>query len=350
MSRSSKVDLTIQHLFFEQERRFADTIRRLRRNDPELIHVNFKGMALNDYSVHQLRAAIKNNTALRSIDLSFNYISSAGARALASCNCKNLTTLDISNNEIQTMGAVELIRTRQFKSLNISQNKIVTDAHTAELAHLLEQDVTLETLVLSNNTIDETLLRALAHNTHLKALDISDAHLGDEGAQILAQNKTLKSLTLNRNGITTKGARAFFSNPALTHLGLSNNRIDNGILDVIETNTTLISLHIKDNAINKRAMRIIKDKMLNNTWAFSEDIQRLYTFSSVISNPRKKVEPDIFRMICDFYLPEIPKKKMIKEKVLGDAIGRYKRFLDAKVTASDETSVSPSDASSKKSR
>ncbi len=350
MSRSSKIDSTVQQYFFERKRRFTDTIRRLRRNDPELVHVDFKGMALNDYLVHQLCAAIRNNTALKSIDLSFNFISSACAQALASCNCKNLTKLDISHNEIQTMGAVELMRTRQFKSLNISYNKIVSDDHTAELAHLLEQDVTLEILVLTNNTIDETLLRALAQNTHLKVLDTSYAYLDDNGAHILAQNKTLKSLTLNHNGITTNGARAFFSNSALTHLGLSNNRIDNGILDVIEINSTLISLHIKDNTINKRVMRRIKDKMLNNAWAFSEDIQRLYAFSSVISNSRKKVDQDVFRMICDLYLPETPQKERIREKVLDDAIGRYKRFLDAKATASDETLVSLSDASSKKSR
>lgn len=335
MSRSRGGDV-VSRFFFEKQQAFKQILERLSVNDSELTHVDLKGFALFDRHIFSLCRAMRKNTVLKSLDLSFNQIGSSGAQALFSYSCASLTELDLSNNEIEpdsntTAFAHSLEHNRTIKTLDLSDNTI-----DVTIASAIGRNKTIESLSLRHNHITIALVDVLSQNIHLKTLDLSDNQLNDGDAQRLSQCSTLKSLILEENSITTVGARALLSNARFTHLGLRRNTITHEIIDTIQHNTTLVSLDIKENRINKRSIKLIKDKLLSNQWDLYDHIQALFVLSSALSAPNKRLEVDIFHLISDYLLPEIPSKKIIKKTIIDQAINRYKRFLDSKPTQLDE--------------
>lgn len=352
MSRADKIDQAISAHFFQQETTFRDIIRRLRSNDSMLTDVDLKAMRLTDHHVQELCQVLRNNTNLKSLDLSFNDgIGRLGVRALASCSCTSLKSLVMRHNKLSTMDMIELMRTRKFISLDMSHNEIAHDDDMPEFISVLEQNRQLDTLDLSYNKISEALAFALAHHpslrrltitdnqlsiplaaifsqsTHLKTLNLSGNRLGDVGAQYLSLNTTLSSLILDDNDITTAGAVPLFLNKTLTHLGLCHNSINSDIIRTIETNKSLISLHIKENSINSRVKKKITQVILGNRWENSLEslVERLYAASSAISNLAPGLNLDVFKVIMDYALPEMPSKTTIQKNIVDRAIGRYHR-------------------------
>ena len=336
MSRSRGVDATIRRFFFEREQAFEQTLQRLRLNDSELTHVKLKGFALSDHDIFRLCWAMIKNTALKSLDLSYNMIGNLGAQSLLSSHCTSLTDLDLSYNQIELDSNTEefahsLEHNRSIKTLDLSDNEI-----DVTIASAIGRNKTMENLSLRHNLIIIPIVEILSQNTHLKTLDLSDNQLNDAHALRLAQRATLKSLILNENDITTVGAAALLSNTKLTHLGLRRNAITHQIIDTIQHNTTLVSLDIKENAINKRCIKLIKDKLLSNRWDLYDNIQALFVLSSVLSTPKQGLQIDVFHLISDYLLPAMPSKKIIKNAIIDKAMNRYKRFLDSKPTQLDE--------------
>lgn len=376
---------------------FKDALQRLSQNDPTLTHLELKEMDLNDQDIFNLCRLLQGNTHLTSLDVSRNAIGHLGARYLASCRSQ-LTALNISSNHIYSYGAAELVCNKKFKHLDVSVNFIQGDSGALQLADALDQNTTLETLnlafndvhlplaeilarhktltsldlghnrsaiplaaILSHNTTLKTLKLAgnqieaegagyLAANTTLITLDLSRNNVGLEGAESLARSTTLKSLSLSFNQLTSAAAELFARNHSLTHLDLSHNHIENKSAYILAQNATLVSLYTKGNAINKRGNASIKHRLAENRVALYEDIQRLYAFSSILSNRANRLPNDIFRVICPYFLPEIPLKQALIETMIQKSDGRRHALfthVKASPTTHDEELASHHGASKK---
>jgi Ran GTPase-activating protein (RanGAP) involved in mRNA processing and transport len=176
--------------------------------------------------VERVVGALPSMARLASLDLSNNHISCTGAKALAQAMpaMGALTSLDMSKNDIggyksstAAMGAlaVALKANAVLQELNLASNDIRGD-EAKILADGLSTNGALEKLLMADNNIatkeaGEALGHALAHNSVLKELDLSDNNSGfsyNDGpsfakgvADGLSTNGALTSLNISNNGI-----------------------------------------------------------------------------------------------------------------------------------------------------
>eukprot|EP00727_Mastigamoeba_balamuthi_P002505 m51a1_g12251 putative nod3 protein (713) ;mRNA; r:154245-157031 len=144
-------------------------------------------------------------------------------------------------------------------SLNLSWNAI-GDPGTAIVADILRENTTLTSLNLSYNGIGDkgarVLAEALGTSTTLKTLSLAGNAIGDEGArqvaQALAEGAAVADLNLSMNGISYDGARALVEalqgRTSVTALDLSGNAIGAKILgdlsQALQANTTMTYLNL----------------------------------------------------------------------------------------------------------
>jgi hypothetical protein len=130
-------------------------------------------------------------------------------------------------------------------------------------AKLIEITNILTTLILSNNMIDDDLLRVLTtgliKNNTITYLDLSHNKITNHGARLLSkllgENSVLTSLNVSDNHIHTEGGRYFArglrENDALLELNLRLNHLgDDGcrlLLEGIQDNLTLCNLNLSSN-------------------------------------------------------------------------------------------------------
>ena len=181
---------------------------------------------------------------LRKLDISFNYIGSGGAKAIAESlnNCTHLEELIIGHNHLWEDGAYALASTfshyaQCICTLDITNNRIKIKG-CKELAKVLQHCVNLRILYMSYNSIgsDGALVfaEALKHCRNLLKLDISLNDLGNEGTNAIAgalkHCTLLEEVNVNRNDIGADGACSLASSfsyyaQCLRKLYVSNNHI-----------------------------------------------------------------------------------------------------------------------------
>ena len=150
-----------------------------------------------------------------------------------------LKVLDISENEIQTEGAVRIFKALKLKcsclkKLILTNNGITKEA-ADEIGLALTTNSTLEVLGLSRNKLQSTGIVGIMYslnndNKTLKVLDVESNDITDSAsgniAATLANNTSLEDLNLSGNSLKTKGAIK--------------------ILSALETNSTLKTLSMRD--------------------------------------------------------------------------------------------------------
>lgn len=113
------------------------------------------------------------------VDLSSNGLGYNGALAIRECLLRNtvLKTLNISNNRINWEGA--LVGGRSSNKVTGYIGSVLTTSFCIEfqvLAHGLEYNTTLETLIAGNNPLTTTgcmdIIDAISSNCSLKHLDL----------------------------------------------------------------------------------------------------------------------------------------------------------------------------------
>ena len=253
----------------------------------ELTHLNLSGNEIGEYGAQLLSKALSVNTKLTHLNLSGNQIGKSGAQLLSNALSVNteLTHLNLSGNQIGKSGAQflsdALFYNTTLTHLNLDDNLVGPDG-VAYLSLALVVNTTLTYLNLDGNLAQAFgaayLSRALSRNTTaLTDLNLARNEIDDSVAQSLSRalsvNTTLTYLNLSGNKIGTPGATslsgALSENTTLTDLNLSGNKI--GTLDAtslsgaLSENTTLTDLNLSGNKIRTRGASYLSRALSKNT-------------------------------------------------------------------------------------
>lgn len=180
-------------------------------------------------------------TGLEELDLRENEIGEGGAKALAaSSRLTALRSLELRGNRLGPSGAEALASSERLvalERLGLAENA-VGSPRISSLSRIHEL-LRIPIIDLSSNDLGPAGLLVILNRSnssmpreiHLRDLDLSHNHLGDNGARILACSPHLASLgalRLKNCDIGDEGARALAESPhlhQLTRLELGNNPI-----------------------------------------------------------------------------------------------------------------------------
>jgi Ran GTPase-activating protein (RanGAP) involved in mRNA processing and transport len=170
-------------------------------------------------NVQQLKAVLRRNTALESLDLTFSALGSAGLAEIS----------------------LVLYRNTSIKVLDLTCNGLDDIESANVLRELIRRNKTITSLCIARNHFgrNAAAVRSIADgvrsNTTLQQLDLSFCRLDDQGISILAdalatRNASLLELNLRTNEITSAGVRALVDDNVeavntLTKLCLAHNRV-----------------------------------------------------------------------------------------------------------------------------
>ncbi|OHS92792.1 hypothetical protein TRFO_40913 [Tritrichomonas foetus] len=226
---------------------FQSIMRAMNENNSivDLYIGSSSGVARNTIGIHgisELSKMLMTNRILSLIDLSMTEISSENIEPLAFglMNNHTLQTLNLSNNNLRSKGAIIIINACKDSSLhelNISNNHI-TDDVSPHFASFLIENKTLKQLNLSGNNLTQKFTSSISvslasADCYIKELNLSRNPLGNRGISALAHamssNRTLTKLNISACKIQTAGFIEFCNE--LVH------------------NTSLQSLYVHHNAI-----------------------------------------------------------------------------------------------------
>jgi Ran GTPase-activating protein (RanGAP) involved in mRNA processing and transport len=240
---------------------------------------------LSPTSITYLMNALKKNTTLRELDISYNQkISMACANSIANMLSVNTTldTLNLCSMEYKHARVIlrELVRNRSIRKIKF--NDVKFNEQVTELTNMLDNNTTLHTLKFDNCTFNDRgmflLTSSLARNTTLKKFSIKQNKISRNSATHIADylrsNPALKKLSLNRCNITNEMilqfADALQTNNTLNHLDLRDIPLTNEVIDrfynFLQGNTSLgiVNIESKDfertpterfNAVNQMLAR-----------------------------------------------------------------------------------------------
>ncbi|XP_068756025.1 protein NLRC3-like [Montipora capricornis] len=165
--------------------------------------------------------------------------------------------------------------------LDLTEIRVESRTSIPAFSQALAVNTSLTTLVLSENSIGDegaaSLSQALAVNTSLTTLDLSYNSIGDEGAaslsQALAVNTSLTTLDLSDNSIGNAGAtslsQALAVNTSLTTLNFRDNSIGNAgatsLSQALAVNTSLTTLRLVCNPIGDEGAASLSQALAVNT-------------------------------------------------------------------------------------
>lgn len=129
---------------------------KLKKHDPTLTEIMAKGMRdpISDVDVKDLVIAAKGNNFLKKLTLLDGTISSDGAKMIAS-ELLNLEYIDLSGNEVEDSGLLQLINMPNLKKLTLIGNNISEDCLSTLHAR---QNNSLE-IIVSNQEFEPLVFR-----------------------------------------------------------------------------------------------------------------------------------------------------------------------------------------------
>lgn len=235
------LDLSFQHLTDADILVLCDALT----NNTHLISLNLEGNQIGDKGAVELAK----NTVLERLNLWGNEITDKGTKCLA--NNMTLVTLDLDSNPLG-QGVVNnfiLVRLKQYdRSCYSKLRNLKLQGHKLEpSSRLLARKV--EEGYIEKPTIEESLELLKNNDPNLTELDLSNQRLGDEFvvnlSGILKKNRYLTSLNLRRDCIRDYGAIALALNTRLVSLDLSEgSRIGNSAAISLAQSETLKILNL----------------------------------------------------------------------------------------------------------
>jgi Ran GTPase-activating protein (RanGAP) involved in mRNA processing and transport len=175
----------------------SDTVARKLELSTTVTNLVLHYCVLSRENVQQLKAVLRRNTALESLDLTTSGIGSAGLAEIAPV----------------------LYRYTSIKSLDLSQNGLHDIESANVLCELIRRNKTITSLCFTrydfgrNAAAVRSIADGVRSNTTLKQLDLSRCGLDDQGISVLAdalanRNDSIVELDLSCNEITSVGIRA----------------------------------------------------------------------------------------------------------------------------------------------
>ena len=204
-----------------------------------LTKFDISGNSIPTYAADNIAILLSKNDELEELNLSCNKLKELGVRnILDSINVSNLTSLNISNNQITRLKYIADILTYATKivELDLSYNKLSAEDMKRFLYRTKNIFTNLVKLNVSGNIISDEVASAFANvlleNKKLKELDLSDNNLHTEGIRKIFNGlkiSTLIKLRVGHNSITDQEADhmvTFLSrNKSLEELDLSHNNL-----------------------------------------------------------------------------------------------------------------------------
>ena len=232
--------------------RYASTLKIL-----SLSHNN-----IDDKGAKILFSGLQNNSALEILNLSYNEIGEEGLETNFFSTNRTLHTLSFQHNLLGPNGTNYLFnyliqnRNMNLKSLEVGYNGITKEGA-------------------------EYISKYIKNNENIMTLNIEGNYFCNEGMKIIcesiSQNKGrnyISFLDFQNNNITNKGCQhisnMLSNSPFINGISLKNNSLENdGVIKIISSitkeNINLISLDLSDTKIDEKAMKIVSEKINNNT-------------------------------------------------------------------------------------
>ena len=204
----------------------------------------------NNKYIKKLAEALKNNLHIQKLKLTDQNITDEGAIALSEVD--SLTELDLTYNYILTAGVVSLLNANLIR-LSLERNNLygmVNHPHFSTFITAISTNQTLTEInlngtkitnnpvaqILTNNTSIKILnlgrnhpyiegLRPITDNNTLQYLDLSKCKLRDEAAEIISKNSSLLTLIVNISNITNKGGAFLSMHPTLRTLYIKDSEM-----------------------------------------------------------------------------------------------------------------------------
>ena len=230
------------------------------------------------------------------VDFSFCSLAPADCTAVVHVlkTCQQISLIDLSNNNIGSLGCVEIVKlfdnsNCQLSSLNLWHNNI-TDEGVKQLSNaLVNNNCQLSSLNLMQNNITDEGVKQLSNalvnnNCQLSSLNLWHNNITAEGVKQLSNalvnnNCQLSSLNLWRNNITDEGVKQLTNalvnnNCQLSSLNLGFNNITaEGVKQLsnalVNNNCQLSSLNLAFNNITAEGVKQLTNALVNNNCQLS---------------------------------------------------------------------------------
>ncbi|KAK8738520.1 hypothetical protein OTU49_003918 [Cherax quadricarinatus] len=211
---------------------------------PILLHPKTLELNLSHNRIKTILEGLIFYDELQYLDLSHNEVVSLGSQNFASQ--RSLTTLVINNNKVSRIQSRAFLGLSKLISLDLSDNYIETLENNA-----FSSLGKLKTLDLSNNRIKNLTSNTFMKLRGLKILNLCKNELKDIKSVVFEPLKELQDLDLCSNQITHIQDFAFRSLKGLVNLKLSNNKVSHIQEKAFSGLDSLRLLGLKDNAFTE---------------------------------------------------------------------------------------------------
>jgi len=257
-------------------------------------HKRVDWSSLGRVDIEEIVTFLSNNTIIESLNISGNRLKDNGAKKISNILFQDskLVELDISNNNISIVGAVDISEavkhnaTLQYliiswdvycmntgdKALYFASTHLKDDG-ARTISNVLCFNRIVISLDLSNNELTDNctvyISECLQNNCSLKEVNLSRNVISSKGlkrmASTLKVNQSLRNFNISHNFITDDGAKAIGeclkSNKVLQKLDLSANEISSkGIFDIlsyIQSDSSLDCLNVSYNNVSLSGLIMI---------------------------------------------------------------------------------------------
>jgi Leucine-rich repeat (LRR) protein len=259
-------------------------------------YINLEKCELRSTDLPEVVSYINSHPSISHIDLTDNYIDSAGARYLTKIANKhlalvlddnfigdigieqiaymqNISILYVQNNNISDEGLNRLKYYNNIEFLDIAYNASITPAGMSaafckncfaslrglivdgiptlgdETAQLLA-DHPIEFLGMAETQITDIGAKSLANNSNLISVDLSDTKISSIGIKALTLNPHMTAMRLSHDFIDINATAALSKDSNLQNLFLSGDNLTDSMMEVLAKNDSLYVLDVSFNWIS----------------------------------------------------------------------------------------------------
>eukprot|EP00826_Nyctotherus_ovalis_P039978 TRINITY_DN3885_c0_g1_i8.p1 TRINITY_DN3885_c0_g1~~TRINITY_DN3885_c0_g1_i8.p1 ORF type:complete len:853 (+),score=114.86 TRINITY_DN3885_c0_g1_i8:74-2632(+) len=285
ISNALKTNKTLTHLSIDSNRirsEGAKAVAEMLLSNKTLIQLSMGENEIWDEGAKSICESLRVNRTLAYLNLRRNSIDNGFLVAEAIKDNKALKELNLSNNKLANVSGKAICESLEA---NNSLTHLYIDKcrpcekRAQQIFDALKTNKTLTLLSISDNDMDtkdiKTLAEVLAVNSVLTHLDLSDNEIKTKGAKIVSKalkvNKTLTALSLSHNYIDIRGLKALLEaleiNTAIKHLNISYNGFTGSgqmINEMIMKNRTITHLKINGICINNGEAKLIFQSLKEN--------------------------------------------------------------------------------------